>query len=224
MKLSIVTRLTRAVGALGIAFATLVVASTPAHAATHYTPDAGAGDRINFVGTSVMFRVTSTGQPIDCDYLAGSKFDIAGSVFDPGTTRSFGTKTASVSSLTATNCINWLLGATAITPQTNWTLAITGPEVADVSPATLSNIDAYVNMANCKFYVTGSISGSFNEATQQFTPSSSSLTIASGNRAPVGGLCTFIGVAAGGSMTADSGTYWTNTPPAGSAAITITNP
>ncbi len=213
-------KMASSLGVAGAALATVFAMNMPAHAATNYTPDAGAGDKVNFVGTSVTFSVTSTGQKVKCP-----TFNMAGDITNPGVSRLLGATAGSVPSLTAAGCTNSFFGPIAITPQSVWALAITGDEVAGVSPATISNIDAFVNMGNCKIYVVGSISGSFDEATQRFTPSSSALTIDSTvGRRPTGSLCTFLGYAPGGVMTVDAGSYFTNLPPAGSSAITITSP
>ena len=85
MQGSICKRLVGIGSAIGIALATVCAMSVPAHAATNYTPDAGAGDKVNFVGTSVSFSVTSTGQRITCP-----TFNLAGDITNPGVSRLFG--------------------------------------------------------------------------------------------------------------------------------------
>ncbi len=220
MKLSSITRTSRALGALVGTLATVLATSTPAHAATHYTPDAGTGDAVNFVGSNVAFPITATGSSVAC-----LKFDLAGSIVMPGVSRPFGGAAAGLTALTAANCTFGSFPATVI-PAGAWPMRVTGSEVSGISPATLTSVDISVNVAgNCKYYIVGSIVGSFNESTQRFTPSSSVLAIDStAGRAPTGSLCTFLSIASGGGVTVGAGAYWTNVPPVGSSSITITNP
>jgi len=198
-------------------FALAVAMSSPASAATTYTPDAGAGDQINFIGSNIALRVVPVSQTINCP-----TFTMAGAVVSPSVSRLYGANGADIATLTSGGCTNPLLGPTAVTKIGTWGLTITGDASGTTWPAKLTNVVAQVAMLGgpgCTFTIGGDLSGTFNTTTQKFTPGGSTIQILT---APVGGGCTFLGLAISQDVVV-SGT-WTNIPPVGSGPLTIVNP
>lgn len=216
--LKVVRRSSAVAGALIAALAAVFAMSLPAHAASDYTPN--GGPQANFVGSNVAFTVDSTGQRLDCP-----TFNLLGNVTDPGVSRSFGESAGVLNDLTALGCTNVLAGPTDVTPHGEWKIAVTGPKDGSESPVTLSDIEVTVNALSgaCEFDVVKSLDGTFDDATQVFTPTVSNLEVAS-SPAPSGFLCNTLGVAPGVHVSIDADTVWTNTPPAGSTDLEITNP
>jgi len=198
------------IAAAAVVMTTLAMAG-PANAATTYTPSGGPS--ANFVGNNVSFTATAAGQTLTC-----STFNLAGSIVNPGTSRAIGANGGTLTTLTSSGCTNPIAGSTTVTPSGTWGVTITGDEVGTVSPARLTSVAATVSAAGCTFNVGGVVNGTFNDATQRFTPNSgaSGLTITS---TPVGFICPILGVAPG--QTIEVGGTWTNTPPAGSAGLAI---
>jgi hypothetical protein len=203
-------------GASGLIAAAAVVMTTlamagPANAATVYTPSGGPS--ANFVGSNVSFRAIQANQTLTC-----STFNLAGSIVNPGTSRAIGANGGNLTTLTSSGCTNPIAGSTTVTPSGTWGVTITGDEVGTVSPAQLTNVSATVTAAGCTFPVFGTVAGSFNDATQRFTPNSgaSGLKISG---TPSGFLCPILGVANGQDI--EVGGSWTNTPPSGSTGLAI---
>ncbi|GAA1743410.1 hypothetical protein [Aeromicrobium alkaliterrae] len=200
--------------AAAAAVVTTMALAAPAHAATTYTPDAGAGDKVNFVGSSVSFRAVQANQTLTC-----STFNLAGDVVSPSTSRAYGANGGTLGSLTSSGCTNPIAGNTTVTPTGVWGVTVTGDATGTTWPAKLTSVGATVSAAGCTFNVGGDLAGTFNTATQLFTPGASTIKITS---TPSGFLCPILGVAAGQDITVSGS--WTNTPPAGSGPLTITNP
>jgi hypothetical protein len=204
----LVTGLVAGVGAV----ATVLAMSSPAHAATDYTPN--GGPEVEFKGSNVSFTAVQAGQTLTCP-----QFDLHGDVTGPGVSRAFGDGAGVLDDLTASGCTNPLAGATTVDPTGTWGVAVTGAESGTVSPATLTSVTAYVEAAGCSFNVAGEVDGTFDDATQVFTPTSSRVKI---DDVPQGFLCPILGVAQGQDIEIDGS--WTNVPPSGSTNLTITNP
>ncbi|WP_017933021.1 hypothetical protein [Nocardioides sp. Iso805N] len=195
------------------------VSATAATAATTYTPS--GGPNVNFVGSSVSFTDTNAGAVLTC-----STFNLSGSLISAGTSRAYGANAGSLGSLSSSGCTNSFFGSTTVTPVGTWTVSIDGDPTGTTYPATLRNVQANVSAVGCSFTAgggtassAGTVSGTFNTSTGKFTPTSSTLKINTGS---VSGTCFLIGVAAGDSVSV--GGSWTNTPPSGSTAVSITNP
>lgn len=201
------------------ATAAVVAMSSPAAAATTYTP--GGGADLNFVGDTVSFKAIEADQTLTCE-----QFDLKGSpegqppggVLNPGVSRAYGEIAGTLPELASSGCTNPIAGATTVDPTGEWDFAITGDEQADGWPATLGNVTAFVSAAGCSFNVAGEVDGKFTTADQTFVPQDdpSELFIADD---PVGFLCPILGVAQGQAI--DVSGSWTNTatPP-----VTVANP
>lgn len=192
--------------------------SGPLVFADEYTPH--GGPQANFVGSNVAFIVDSTGQSWTC-----STFNLLAYAIDPGVSRAFGEDGLYMNDLTATGCTNPIAGQADFTPHGEWKLAVTGPGIGDVSPVNLYDVQFTVNWLSggCTHDVVGDSAGSFDDASQIFNPALSNLEVPS-SPAPSGFLCNVLGVAPGVPVSIDSDTYWTNTPPPGSAPLTFTLP
>lgn len=94
-----------------------------------------------------------------------------------------------------------------------WALTITGPEVGSVSPARLTDVGLFVQMAGCELNVAGEVSGKLDDASGISTPTGSNLTIAD---EPSGFICPVFGFT-GGDAVVMSGTF-------SGAGLSITNP
>ncbi len=207
-------RLASSMIAFAATLALAVAMSSPASAATTYTP--GGGPNVNFVGSNLSFKVIQANQTITC-----RQFNIAGSVVNPGLTRRVGANAANLGSVTQSGCTNPIMGSMAITPTGTWGLTVVGDPSGTTWPVRMTSVAATVVMAGCTFPVAGTVSGSFNDSTQKFTP----VTGASGLKisgTPSGFLCPILGWANGQDI--QVGGTWTNTPPAGSGPLTIAVP
>lgn len=194
--------------------ATLVVASTPAHAATTYTPNGGPA--VKLVGTGITLTDLPANQAFTC---TASTLD--GPVASPGTSRTYGSATAALTSTTGP-CTNAVVGPTTVTQLGSWSLGVTGDEVAPGRwPARLDGVRLRMRSSSCDLTLEGTVEGTFDEGTQRFTP-----------RTGASGL---VITAAGGTYCAlvldmrvgdeiEVGGHWTNVPPAGSTALTVDNP
>lgn len=199
------------------ASAVLAMTATSAQAATTYTPTGGPG--ANFVGTSVSFTDIEAGQTLTC-----TQFDLSGSIISSGSSRAYGADGGTLGTLSSSGCSHPLAGATTVTPNGTWTVAITGDATGSSWPAKLKNVSADVSAVNCDFTASGEVNGTFNDSTQVFTPNAgaSGLTIDSGAGAPTGSMCVTLDLQSGDNVAV--GGSWTNTPPSGSAALDISNP
>lgn len=206
-------RLTGGLIATGAASAALLaITATGAQAATTYTP---TGSSANFVGSSVSFKDIEANQTLTC-----STFNLSGSVSSSGTSRLYGADAGSLGTLTSSGCTNPIAGATTVTPVGTWTVAITGDKTGTVWPARLKNVTANVSAVNCNFTTSGVVNGSFDTATQKFTPNAgaSGLTINGGAGAPTGSMCVTLDLQPGDTVAV--GGSWTNT----GASLAISNP
>lgn len=197
--------------------AVLSMTSTNAYAATTYTPT--GGPNANFVGTNVSFTDIEADQKLTC-----STFNLSGSITNSGVSRAYGADGGTLGTLTSSGCTNLLAGATTVTPSGTWTVAVTGDVTGTSWPARLKNVKATISAANCTFGVTGVVNGRFDDSTQRFTPNTgaSGLTIDGGAGAPTGSMCVTLDLQPGDTIAV--GGYWTNTPPAGSTNLDISNP
>lgn len=194
-----------AAGAL--ATATVAAMSSPAQAAQDgYTPT--GPDPIVFTGNNVSFTADEAGQTLTC-----TKFDLIGSITNPGVNRPFGAEAGVLDDLDSDGCTNPTAGPTTVDPTGIWRVRITEPEVGSVSSAELYDVTAFVSAAGCSFNVGGEVSGTFNDSTQVFAPTGSTLVITD---TPVGFICPILGVAQGHHISV-AGTWVAN-------GLTITNP
>lgn len=199
------------------ASAVLAMTATSAQAATTYTPTGGPS--ANFVGSSVSFTDIEAAQTLTC-----STFNLSGSIISSGSSRAYGADGGTLGTLSSSGCTNPLAGATTVAPVGTWTVAVTGDATGTSWPARLKNVKATVTAANCTFGVTGVVNGKFDDSNQRFTPNTgaSGLTIDGGAGAPTGSMCVTLDLQSGDTIAV--GGYWTNTPPAGSTALDISNP
>ncbi|XBB67504.1 hypothetical protein ABFU82_25905 [Nocardioides sp. WV_118_6] len=235
-----------AAGLVATAAASVTVLSMTAAGAsagppwTTFTP--GGGPDANFVGSyddprtpstaivpGIRFTDIDAGQSLDC-----SAFSVGGSLVSPGTSRAYGANAGNLGSLSATGCTNPLAGATTVDPIGTWGVTITGDATAGEFPAKLTSVKAKLTAANCVFYVEGVVNGKFNPSNQVFTPAGNpvaanatsttpvGLKVASTPAPPTGPMCTTLDILAGDDISITG--KFTNVPPTGSTAITITNP
>ncbi|MGH3349582.1 MAG: hypothetical protein ACRDPS_02870 [Nocardioides sp.] len=203
----ITSRLFTGLAAGALAVGTVAAMSAPAQAAADtYTPNGGPD--VAFIGNSVSFTAVEAGQTLTCE-----QFDLHGTVTNPGVSRAFGAEGGVLDELISSGCTNPTAGDTTVDPTGVWGVTVTGAEVGSVSPATLTDVTAFVEAAGCSFNVAGEVSGDFDDAIGLFTPTGSTLIIADD---PVGFLCSTLGVAQGQSITVDG--TWSST------GLTISNP
>lgn len=168
------------------------------------------GPEANFVGSGVSFTDVQAEQTLTCE-----QFDLKGTA-TPGA-YDFGSDVGSLDELVSSGCENDIAGPTTVDPTGVWGVAIDGPgATATEWDARLTTVTAFVSAAGCSFDVGGEVSGTFNETTQVFTPTSSTLEIVT---TPSGFLCGLLGVSLGDDITVAGS--WTNVPPAGSSPLSI---
>ena len=192
---------------------TALVASTAgsAQATDPYTP--GGGPDLNLMSSSsIQFTVSPSGAQFNC-----STFNLAGIVENPGTPRTHSARAGFMNSLTASGCTNPLI------LQGTWEIYVTGDPASatpTVWPTRLANVEVNVDLFTgaCNFSFTGSIDGTFDTATQVFTPTSSALV--TDNVVGVG--CNTLDIIDGDAVDITDGD-WTNAPPAGSGPLTLTH-
>ncbi|MBC7278753.1 hypothetical protein [Nocardioides sp.] len=203
----ITSRVLTGLAAGALAVGTVAAMSAPAQAAAAgYTPH--GTNPLTFIGNNVSFTAVEANQTLNCE-----QFDLTGNIINPGQTREFGEAAGTLPELASSGCTNDIAGATTVEPTGTWGVKVDGPESGSVSPATLTTVTAFVEAAGCSFNVAGEVSGTFDDAAQLFTPTSSTLVISDN---PVGFICPILGVAQGQSITVD-GTWAAN-------GLTITNP
>ncbi|WP_406034770.1 hypothetical protein OG801_07075 [Nocardioides sp. NBC_00163] len=203
----ITSRVLTGLAAGALAVGTVAAMSAPAQAAAAgYTPN--GTNPITFVGNNVSFTAVEADQTLTCE-----QFDLTGNIIDPGQTREFGEAAGTLPNLASGGCTNPIAGDTTVDPTGTWGVRVDGAEVGSVSPATLTSVTAFVEAAGCSFNVAGEVSGTFNDSTQVFTPTGSTLTISDN---PVGFICPILGVGQGQSISV-AGTWTAN-------GLTITNP
>lgn len=201
------SRVLTGLAAGALASATVAAMSAPAQAAADtYTPEGGPD--VAFIGSGVSFTAVEAGQTLNCD-----QFDLAGTITDPGVSRSFGAEGGKLNNLTSSGCTNPVAGDTTVDPTGEWGLTITGAESGSVSPAALTNVTAFVEAAGCSFNVAGEVQGDFDDSTGDFIPTGSTLAISDD---PSGFLCSVLGLAQGQAVTVDGS--WN------ASGLTITNP
>lgn len=203
----ITSRVFTGLAAGALAAATVAAMSAPAQAAAaDYTPT--GPDPLVFTGDNVSFTAVEADQTLTCE-----QFDLTGSITNPGVSRGFGEEAGTLDELVSSGCTNPIAGDTTVDPTGTWGVRVDGPEVGSVSPATLTNVTAFVEAAGCSFNVAGEVSGDFDDVAQLFTPTGSTLVISDD---PVGFVCALLGVAQGQAITVD-GSWVSN-------GLTITNP
>lgn len=210
------TRHAAAVVATMLAVAALLLGTTtPARAATTYTPSGGPS--ITFLGTGIKLTPIIPAQTISC-----TTFNLGGSVLSPGISRAYGVDAVVLSALSTGGCSNPVCGTAVVTPVGTWSFAITGDATASGWPARLKNVKIQLTCGTCEFTVTGSVNGKFVVSTQRFTPNTgfSGLTV-SGSPPPSGTMCAILDVQAGDEVAV--GGYWTASGPLW-APLTISNP
>lgn len=203
----ITSRVFTGLAAGALAIGTVAAMSAPAQAAADtYTPNGGPA--VSFTGNSVSFTAIEAGQTLTCE-----QFDLHGTITNAGQSRLFGAEGGVLNQLVSSGCTNPIAGATTVDPTGTWGVTVDGPEVGSVSPATLTNVTAFVEAAGCEFNVAGEVSGDFDDVAQLFTPTDSTLVISD---TPVGFLCFALGVEQGQSIAVDG--TWSST------GLTISNP
>ena len=198
----------------GLATAVLAGTLGTAEATSPYTP--GGGPNLNLVSNgSVTFTVSPSGTTATC-----TDFDLAGSIVNPGTPRAHTAVAGTLGSLTTSGCTGGHWGPTSIVPNGTWNVLVTGDPTGTVWPARLANVSATVDalQADCVFTASGSVDGTFDTATQVFAPTASNLEI---DGDPVGTSCLTLDLLDGDPI--DVSGSWTNTPPTGSSAVTLTH-
>ena len=212
-KLSIRTMAAGAFATAGLTTAVLAGTLGSAQATDPYTPNGGPD--ANFVGSNIEFTVSPSNAVLNCP-----TFNLAGEIENPGTPRAHSARAGFMNSLTASGCTNPQLGATTVTPTGTWEIYVTGDATGTVWPARIGNVNANVDATTgaCNLDVTGSVDGTFDTATQVFTPTTSALVTEN----VVGLGCDTLDIIDGDTVDITDG-VWTNTPPAGSGPLTLTH-
>lgn len=199
---------------VGVALA--LTPAVPAQAATTYTPSGGPS--VSFVGTNIPFTDVEAGQTFTC-----SSVIMAGSLVSSGVSRAYGNVAITLSTLSSSGCSNPICGAAALTPVSTWTFAITGDKTGTSWPARIDNVTVQLTCGGCAFKMTGRIVGTFDTATQRFTPQSGGAGfIVSSSPAPSGSMCVTLDIQAGDQITV--GGVFVRSPSPGSVGVTISNP
>lgn len=203
----ITSRVLTGLAAGALAVGTVAAMSAPAQAAADgYTPT--GPDSVVFTGNNVSFTDVEADQTLTCE-----TFDLVGHIIDPGVNRPFGELAGELDDLNSDDCTNEIVGSTTVDPTGVWGLTIDAAETSSGSPATLTTVTAFVSAAGCSFNVGGEVTGTFDDSTQVFTPTGSSVVITD---TPAGFLCPILGVAQGDQISV-AGTWVGN-------GLTITNP
>ncbi|GEB11882.1 hypothetical protein GUY44_20700 [Pimelobacter simplex] len=204
-----------------------------------YSPSGGPGfgltgsyDDPRTPGTAIVpgvqLSLIEPAQGISC-----SGFSFSGSVSSPGVARTYGVGAASLGTSSAPGCTNPLFGTVTFASLTSPRFDVTGDPVGGQWPSRIANLKWKVSWANCVFYVEGVINGKFDPATQVFAPAGNpgsgwwsdvptGLVVAATPAPPTGSMCLTVDLRAGDTI-GIRGTF-TNTPPAGSSGLAITNP
>lgn len=177
-----------------------------------FTPYGGSAT--DFIGADVDFTVIQADQSVTC-----AKFDLAGDLFNPGTSRPFGDSMGELGDLTAHGCTNPIAGSVLIQQNGPWELTVTGSPSGALWPVRLVNISAFIHSAGCEFNIHGSLHGTFDTSTQALLPDAAEMEITD---VPAGFLCAFLGVAEGQDIHVEGS--WTNVPPTGSGPLTFAVP
>lgn len=200
----------RLIATTALALGLVATATVEARAGTTYTP--AGGPSVRLVGTMISITDVPAGQTITCQ-----QFDIAGLVQSPGATRAFGEAAVDLGALTYKLCTNPIMGWMYVTADPAWALDITGPASGTSWPARLSHVNIALDMANCSLRLAGSLPGTFDTATQRFspTPGASAVVITS----VIGPMCVTLDWQVGDQMS--FGGYFANVPPTGSTALSL---
>ncbi|WP_418060251.1 hypothetical protein [Pimelobacter simplex] len=180
------------------------------------------------IGPGISLTLIEPSQPIYC-----SGFSLGGSVTSSGTSRSLGMPAAGLDTLGAPGCVNPLMGPMTFTSLSPSNLVLTGSPVAGKWPAQIVGVKWKVTAHLCELYLEGAIDGTFDPATQVFTPVGnpgpgassmvpSGLRIAGTPAPPTGGMCRTVDLLPGDQV-GIRGTF-TNTPPAGSTLLGLSTP
>ncbi|XBB66180.1 hypothetical protein ABFU82_18990 [Nocardioides sp. WV_118_6] len=196
-----------------------VVGTAPGAAGWTPTSSAWGGPDVDLIGTGITFTDIPAHVSVGC-----VQHDLAGSIVNPGLSRSYGSATAALPTVTTASCAGSSLASCAVTPVGSWSLAVTGDRVPPVWPARVDDVTMTVECFQCAFTIQGTINGGFNDVSQVFTPvpGASGLVIATGTGAPAGTMCDLLDLQATDDI--EVGGYWTNHPPAGSTPLRISNP
>lgn len=201
------TNIPRLVVGAALAMVVVVGSAVDARAGTTYTPSGGAG--VKLVGANVVFHFEETGQDWRC-----APFDIAGQVTSPGSARTFGSEAVDLGAL-ADTCTNPLWGLTNFSADPGWRLTVTGAGAGTAWPARLDQVAMTLSALNCTVAFGGSVDGTFDTASQRFTPATSALVVTS----VTGSMCVMLDFQVG-DHTVLLGSF-TNLPPAGSVPLSI---
>lgn len=176
-----------------------------AHTTTTYTPS--GGPHLDLVGTNVAIWFEA-GQAISC-----TDFDPSGTLINPGTARSLGAPAGSIVSL-ASACTTDT-GASVTFTSGTWSFEVTGLATGSAWPARFTGVELDWNVGGCQVDMSGDLGGVFDTATQRFMPTSSTIV----PTAVTGAGCAALGISPGD--TTEFGGYLTNTPSAGSTALSL---
>ncbi|MBU2693683.1 hypothetical protein [Pimelobacter sp. 30-1] len=197
----------------------LLATTTSAHAGPTYTPWGGPSTK--FVGTGIGFEDIEVAQSVDC-----STFDLSGPVINPGVQRSILADFVTLSAVASSGCANPVLGACVVSQVGTWYLAFDGNAAGGTWPVKVRGMKVSVSCAQCAFTAEGTLKATFTPGTARLTPvvgtSGSGLVISSGAGAPTGLGCVLLDLVAGDRIAVKG--HWTNVPPSGSVALTITEP
>lgn len=210
------------VAAAVLALLLVLVSTTPAQAFTTYTPSGGS--QVELRSSNITLTNASTGMNLVCGNGPSYRFDLGGTVVNPGASRPYGAAAASLTTLTtapAVVCHHPYCHA-PVTMTGTWSLSMTGDPTAGSWPARLSGVRMRLDCAGyfgmpCRFTLVGSIDGRFAPATQRFTPSAGYDLVVEDPW-----VCPDIDVLQGDPF--QVGGYWTNVPPSGSSPLLIANP
>lgn len=203
-------RIARLLATTALALGLVTTAAVEARAGTTYTPSGGPAVRL--VGTMISITDVPAAQTITCQ-----QFDIAGTVHSPGAARGFGSPAVDLGALTYTLCTNPVMGWMPVTVDPGWTLDVTGQANGSVWPARVNNVVMRLAMANCDLRLAGTMPGTFDTATQRFTPTFTASTLVL--TSVVGSMCVTLDWQVGDQMS--FGGYFTNVPPSGSTPLTL---
>lgn len=214
-KPSLRTVLMGTVAAVGLTAGTLASTMGAAHAVDPYK--IGGGPKANFVLSSanVKFVVSPSLTELTC-----TTFGLAGDITNPGAARAHSAQAGTLSSLTSGGCWQPQLGNATVAPVGTWVVKITSDADANGEwGAEMSNVSAFVSadVADCETYANGTVTGKFNPTTQKFRATGSTLELAGVS----GADCATLDIVDGDPVSV-TGT-WTNTPPTGSTAITLSH-
>lgn len=204
MRLGSIRLLAIATLALGLVGSASSADATQA-TASDYTPSGGPS--LNLVGTNVAIWFEA-GQAINC-----TDFDPSGTLTSPGAARPVGAPAGSIVSL-ASACTTDT-GASLSFTSGAWSFEVTGLATGSAWPARFTGVELDWNVGGCQVDMSGDLGGVFDTATQRFMPTNSTIV----PTAVTGAGCATLGISPGD--TTELGGYLTNTPSAGSTALSL---